>query len=96
MAQERIIVEGSRWLEELRAALGEELVDIGYRVEGDAVDFVIIYAHGGRDAAGQRFTDAMLRARGTLPPFDFISFEQGHVPGPWNEYESIKRLARAG
>ena len=93
MAQERIIVEGSRWLEELRAALGEELVDVGYRVEGDAVDFVIVYAHGGRDAAGQRFTDAMLRARGTLPPFESISFEDGQVPGPWSSYPRVSTVS---
>ena len=96
MAQERIVVEGSRWLAELRAALGDELVDIGYALEGDYVDFVIIYAPGGRDAAGQRFTDAMLKARGSLPPFDFISFEEGKVPGPWDRYQSIKPLAHAG
>lgn len=95
MAQQRIDVEGSRWLKELQAALGNELVDICYSTEGEGIDFLLVCATGSRDLARQHFVDAMLRARGDIPPFEFISFEQGQVPQPWDKYRSIRPLAHA-
>ncbi|MBT5775543.1 MAG: hypothetical protein HOH95_14345 [Dehalococcoidia bacterium] len=95
MAQERIVVEGSRWLAELRAALGDELVDVRFSIEGEGIDFVLVYATGARDAVGRLFTEALLRA-GDIPPFESISFEEGRLQGPWDEYRSINTLAHAG
>ena len=95
MAQEQIHLEGSRWLSELQAVLGDELVDVCYSIEGEGIDFLLVYAEGARGAAGQLFTDALLRAR-DIPPFESISFEQGKVPGPFDQYRSIQALPRAG
>lgn len=95
MAQEQIHLEGSRWLTELQAALGDELVDVCYSIEGEGIDFLLVYAEGARNAAGQLFTEALLKAR-DIPPFESISFEQGKVPGPFDQYRSIRALARAG
>lgn len=95
MAQERIDIEGSRWLTELQAALSDDLVDICYSTEGEGIDFLLVYATGARDVARQQFVDAMLRAQGSIPPFEFISFEIGQVPQPWDKYRSIRPLAHA-
>ena len=95
MAQERITVEDSRWLDELRSALSDELLDVRYSIEGEGIDFLLVYAPGKRDAAGQTFTDALLRAT-DIPPFESISFEEGQIPRPFDQYRSIRTLARAG
>jgi hypothetical protein len=95
MARERVNLESAQWLAELRAALDDVLTDVLYAIEGEGVDFVLVYAPGQRNAAGERFTDALLRAA-DLPPFESISFEVGHVIEPFDQYRSVRALARAG
>ena len=95
MAHERIDIEGWLWLTELQAAIGDALVDVCYSTEGEGIDFLLVYATGGRNVAGKLFTEVLLRAR-DIPPFESISFEQGKVPAPFDQYRSIRALARAG
>jgi hypothetical protein len=61
MAQQRIDLERTQWLEELRVAVGDELVDVRYAVEGEGVDFVVVYLLGQKQPAVERFL-ATLRA----------------------------------
>jgi hypothetical protein len=89
MAQQRINLEGSRWLTELQAALGDELVDVRYSIEGEGVDFVVVYLPGQKQPAVERFL-AALRAAPDCPPFDIYLNEQGQpMLEPLGEYRSV-------
>lgn len=88
MAQELAGLEGTEWLKELRAALGDELVDVRCVRESDGYDFLLVYSPGNDRAALERFTAAFKRAS-DIPPFDLISFEDGKVPAHYGDYESI-------
>jgi hypothetical protein len=91
MEQERADLESAQWLRELRAALDDVLVDVRYAVEPESFDFVLVYSPGTRRRAIERFSEAFTRTR-EIPPFDHISFEDGDIPEPWNEYRSIRAV----
>jgi hypothetical protein len=88
MAQEQLDFEGTQWLKELRAALGEELVDVRCVREGEGYDFILVYSPGNDRASLERFVEAFNRAP-DIPPFDLMSFEAGRVPHYYDEYKSI-------
>ena len=88
MAQERIGIEGTEWLRELRAALDDVLIDVRCVAEGDGYDFLLVHSSGNDRAALERFTTAFARAS-DIPPFDLISFEDGHVPKHYGDYWSL-------
>ncbi len=88
MAQKPVSLEDSQWVAELRAAIGDKLVDVRYVAEGDGYDFLIVYSPGSRRLAIDRFTEALRRAP-DMPPFDLIGFEQGLVPEYYGEYQSV-------
>lgn len=88
MAQEQLDFEGTQWLKELRAVLGDELVDVRCVREGEGYDFLLVYSPGNDRSALERFVEAFNRAP-DIPPFDLISFEDGQVPDHYGEYESV-------
>ncbi len=88
MAESPFSLEDATWVESLRAAFGEALVDVRVVAEGDGGDFIVVHAAGRRREALEQFLGA-LRADETSPPFEFMLFEVGQVPDYYREYVSI-------
>lgn len=80
------------WEQRLRDAIGESLLDVRTRREGDAVDFLLVHPHGGRRAAICAFSDALTAAE-EIPPFDIRTVDEDTAGG--DEYRPYVSLLQA-